>query len=237
MNTDFTTCHSLIELSKQVRLQDGPVIFYLRNQHGSGTDNLMPQQHSVHSCNQIIQRFIMEVFQLPKSKATIYYTAAGKPFLKIPNLHLSISHTARACLIGFSSGNLGIDLESPLQDIEAALINQVASPQEKTYLLTGNTPHRFLKLWTIKEAWYKALGTGIPDQLYKKTLLDSQGKFLMKSIGWDAQSFDCPGAETASVIYKSPGRIQFFHWKPEMQTNKSQPSPRASLSQLAELDS
>lgn len=216
MQPEFYPFYSNSLLPNPIRLLEGPVIFYLNDiadpgvrQHPSFKNN---------SCKQILQQLLIDVFQLPQEKSVIYYTESGKPFINATNFHLSVSYTAKSCLLAFSANNLGIDIECPVNPIDTALINQTASLAEKKYLLSGNTPQRFLKLWTIKEAWFKVLGTGLPDRLYQKALLDDQGNLILKSIGWNAQSFVCPGGETASIIYNTPGDIRFFHWKANKRT-------------------
>lgn len=79
---------------------------------------------------------------------------AGKP------VFFSLSHTHSCIAIALSAGGeLGVDIErlDPALDVQA-LQDLVLHPDERAQQV--DTPH-FFRLWTLKEAYAKALGLGV----------------------------------------------------------------------------
>lgn len=93
-----------------------------------------------------------------------------KPRLVAPpdvhGLHVSLTHTDGlvACAITWT-GEVGIDAELWTRPTRVdALAPRVLSPREASALETldpAARQRRFLEYWTIKEAWLKAMGTGL----------------------------------------------------------------------------
>ena len=97
----------------------------------------------------------------------------GKPALAPPHAELGFNATSRdgLALVGVTrGGELGVDLEACpsalVADPEeiARLVRRVATARERARLLALPLEQRargFLRLWTRKEAYLKALGTGL----------------------------------------------------------------------------
>lgn len=93
-----------------------------------------------------------------------------KPRLMAPadvqGLHVSLTHTDGlvACAITWT-GEVGIDAELWTRPTRVdALAPRVLSPREASALEgldSAARQRRFLEVWTIKEAWLKAMGTGL----------------------------------------------------------------------------
>ena len=94
----------------------------------------------------------------------------GKPFALVEGsvapISFNVSHSGNHGLIALASkGRLGVDVEerSHRRDLDA-ISETVFSPGEQAELASAGSPdrvHLFYKLWTIKEAFIKALGTGL----------------------------------------------------------------------------
>lgn len=105
---------------------------------------------------------------------TFTQTAEGKPYLLGPerSLHFSLSHSGQWVVLGLTDGcPLGIDLEHPLRDRPLlGIARHYFHPQEVAHLtrLVGREQVRaFYRLWTLKEAFFKARGTGLSEGLEK----------------------------------------------------------------------
>jgi len=100
----------------------------------------------------------------------------GKPALDgFDDILFSASHSASIALIAVaeraaSIAAVGVDVERlrVLADV-GALADRVLSPEERALVLKGGSiaaqTEGFLRHWTVKEAWLKAKGTGIGDDL------------------------------------------------------------------------
>ena len=87
-----------------------------------------------------------------------------------PGWRLSLSHSAGLAGCAVSRGTpIGLDLEPMARRPEwQKVVARWFSSQEQAWLLAANDAAAFLKVWTLKEAWLKATGRGIANNL--KTL-------------------------------------------------------------------
>lgn len=91
----------------------------------------------------------------------------GKPLVDVPctDLCFSLSHTSGLVAVAITSGcDLGLDVESPRSDIDLDIATSFFSRQESAALFAlpeGERVNRFFDLWTLKEAYVKAIGVGL----------------------------------------------------------------------------
>lgn len=89
-------------------------------------------------------------------------TEMGKPwFPAYPEIRFSISHTRGLAVCLLSDRECGVDTERrrPLREKVAA---RVFSPEEQAALAAADDPDMlFTRLWTLKEAYVKAIGIGV----------------------------------------------------------------------------
>lgn len=120
----------------------------------------------------------------------IVYNATGKPRLGNTHadhgLHFNVSHSQNRALLAFGRSPLGIDLETirPLRNMER-LASRFLSDQESQALSDLPAPVRsraFFACWTRKEAYVKAIGTGIglPLKSFSVTLAPGLEPALLK---------------------------------------------------------
>ena len=93
----------------------------------------------------------------------------GKPYALVRGkpapIGFNVSHGSAHGLIAFAAeGRLGVDVEEPstTRDLDG-LIGSVMGPDERAELAMARGKHRlqlFYRLWTVKEALIKALGSG-----------------------------------------------------------------------------
>lgn len=95
---------------------------------------------------------------LPRAQIRILRTPAGKPFCPAPALHFNLSHSGELVGMAVSSREIGLDLER-LRPVRLDAAKRIAAPAELSYI--GEDPIRFLQIWTLKEAYFKCIGTGL----------------------------------------------------------------------------
>jgi len=93
------------------------------------------------------------------------YNKFGKPSIEgMPEFN--ISHCKNAIAVAINETPIGIDVES-IRRVEQSLIERTMNEEEQTLIRTADDPARvFTRLWTMKEAYLKYLGTGIVDDLH-----------------------------------------------------------------------
>lgn len=102
-------------------------------------------------------------------------------------LHFSLTHTDGlvACAVTWT-GEVGIDAEPWARPTRVdALAPRVLSPREVDAIATlapDARTHRFLEYWTIKEAWLKAMGTGlrVPPTSVEADTLERDGRWVIR---------------------------------------------------------
>jgi 4'-phosphopantetheinyl transferase len=96
-------------------------------------------------------------FQLPE----LCYGPQGKPYLS-EGPQFNLSHSRGFVGAAVSDGPVGLDLELVRPYLEK-LPGRIFSPLELAWFRQrGETRLDFFTLWTLKESYYKFLGTGLP---------------------------------------------------------------------------
>ncbi|MHC5264231.1 4'-phosphopantetheinyl transferase family protein [Streptomyces sp. UC4497] len=96
----------------------------------------------------------------------VAYGLGGRPFLRgFDQIDLSLTHTGEFMAVGLSKdGRIGVDAEPADRRMNVEVLHtQMCTPAEVA-AMTGLSPDeraaRTLRLWTLKEAYTKALGQG-----------------------------------------------------------------------------
>ncbi|MBR5524359.1 MAG: 4'-phosphopantetheinyl transferase superfamily protein [Clostridia bacterium] len=120
---------------------------------------------------------------------TLYYGAHGKPYLKGDGACFSLSHTDRWVFCAVSEHNVGMDSQR-CRPISTRLIARTLTPEEQTWL-DSDREHRYLRLWTMKEAYLKYTGTGLSTPLCSVSLSVPPADGFDEALGicWHFPSF------------------------------------------------
>lgn len=91
-----------------------------------------------------------------------YINEYGKPYLKDNTTFFNISHSFDYVITAISDNEVGIDIEK-IRKTPIKIINQFATEKEKEYILSSNNniEERIFKIYTLKEAYFKMLGTNL----------------------------------------------------------------------------
>lgn len=120
------------------------------------------------------------------------HAASGAPRVLAPDASLQISVSGRAdfCALAMADAPIGVDIE-PLREVEPPW--SLLHPNEREILETLTGAARldaFLRLWTAKEAYLKALGLGFsrePAEIavgFDFSILDAGGAPAIAARGW-----------------------------------------------------
>lgn len=119
--------------------------------------------------NRMIMRNILaEYLQIPPEKIEFTYNSYGKPLLKNNkmNLQFNLSHSHGMGVLAISMGkNIGVDIEYENDGIDFRSVAQTQfSMAENRYFEQLNYTEKkeaFYRIWTMKEAFVKAVGKGL----------------------------------------------------------------------------
>ena len=182
----------------------------------------------------ILRQLLSNYLHLNPKDLEFAYSNLGKPSIiqsnKISFLQFNLSHSQEYALFGFSNYHLiGVDLEYLRTMSDASKIaERFFSPRE--FNLISNLPleqqsQLFFKLWTAKEAYLKAVGTGLSgslasvdiglDQNHQTSLLAINGD-PMTAQNWSIHScFPAPNyVATIAINTKiTAQQIHFWNWE------------------------
>ncbi|WP_375411712.1 4'-phosphopantetheinyl transferase family protein [uncultured Bradyrhizobium sp.] len=117
----------------------------------------------------LLRRVLEDSLGIPRKLWTIDATEMGKPVVASPaamsKLRISLSHTRGLVAAGVARGyELGVDVERTSTDAtRLAISDRFFAPDEACYLRgldPGAALNEFTALWTLKEAFAKAIGKG-----------------------------------------------------------------------------
>ncbi len=98
-------------------------------------------------------------------------TESGKPFIRLANRKFSISHSGDYVMVAFSEKEVGIDLEKENEIVVEDIVTSMHH-EEIEYVRNASDKHSaFYNVWTRKEAYLKAIGVGIVEDLSKHNCL------------------------------------------------------------------
>lgn len=112
---------------------------------------------------------------IPFEDIVIAADQKGKPYFENLSLEFNISHSENIVVAAVHTEKVGIDVEK-IHAVRQGLFKKVCTDKELEYLF-GRIPDaeafekestrqellRFFEIWTIKEAYFKCIGTGITD--------------------------------------------------------------------------
>ncbi|MBR0262262.1 MAG: 4'-phosphopantetheinyl transferase superfamily protein [Prevotella sp.] len=111
------------------------------------------------------------------------YNEHGKPVIVgHPEICFNLSHCKEAAICVLSDRPVGVDVES-IREYKESLVNYTMNKEEICQIESAENPAAaFIRLWTMKEATMKLIGTGISNdmkmvidlQKYKYTTVDRQ---------------------------------------------------------------
>ncbi|MBE5780212.1 MAG: 4'-phosphopantetheinyl transferase superfamily protein [Clostridiales bacterium] len=95
----------------------------------------------------------------------LHKTPEGKPcFPRLPQVHVSISHSGSYWLCAFAHEPIGADLQIHRPLSFRAIVKRMYHPLEQAYV--QDDPRAFFDVWAAKESYVKFTGMGIRRSLF-----------------------------------------------------------------------
>jgi len=116
-----------------------------------------------------------------------------------------------AFLLGFCfGGRIGVDIEmlNGSEDLPS-MVNYAFSDDEALSCRYGENQGRFAEIWTLKEAFLKAVGVGLVDRLTSVTVsVNVRNDILRHQL--NQKTFSCPHGETGSLVYRKNNSLKYI---------------------------
>lgn len=161
-------------------------------------------------CRAVLRLLLSSLLALPLHEINILTTGKGKPYCANCSVHFNVSHTNKSYIIALSrSGRIGIDMEQLTGNEDlVAMVNYAFSTEEiQLFVSSQNSADIFCKIWTLKEAFLKALGLGLTKKITKINVTEKTRQF-----GFSIQTFCCPQSETVTFVHKQSANVENAYW-------------------------
>ena len=111
----------------------------------------------------VVRKALSEISGIKTDEIIFSANEFGKPYSKNADVQFSVSHSGDAVICAVSDNPVGIDIEK-IREVRFGIAQRFATAQELEYI--GENTERFFEIWTLKEAYFKCIGTGL-DSLVK----------------------------------------------------------------------
>lgn len=196
--------NSLAENSDLHKILTPKELIYAERLKGSG------QKSTWLSCRSALRLILGSYLNMPPVEIEFKKGRFGKLYITDTDLCFNVSHTNSAFLLAFNfCGRIGVDIEmlTGKEDLPL-LIRYAFSDAETDYCNNGNLAERFTEIWTRKEAFLKAAGVGLVDQLTAINVTGTNENDISR-LKLNSKTFTCPNGETGSVVFKNKLPLKF----------------------------
>lgn len=144
----------------------------------------IPQKQKLKiAADYICRKAISEFCGISQDKIEFVVSEYGKPYAKGLDVHFSISHSGDLVVCAVSDKKIGIDIEK-IRKINPNISERFACENELEYI----NSHRngFFEIWTLKEAYFKCIGTGLGADIKNVSFYITESGILCSE-----KSFEC----------------------------------------------
>jgi 4'-phosphopantetheinyl transferase len=148
-----------------------------------------------------------QYLNLHPAKVPLTVGSQGKP--QVRGLEFNLSHSGDLVAYGFGSVPLGIDIEQRRSMDYGQLVERFFAEdewQEWQQLPATAQAETFFQVWTVKEAYLKAIGTGLHRSL-STVSVQLQPPWLLRqnSIAWQVEVLTMPEGYLGAVVVADRG--------------------------------
>lgn len=112
--------------------------------------------------HELLRKILLSEYNI--SDYTLTYNEFGKPYLDNINLFFNLSNSYDVSALSVSNKEIGIDIEKITYN--ELIMKKCFNDVEKSLVINScNVAEEFTRIWTVKEAYLKCIGTGIIDSL------------------------------------------------------------------------
>ncbi|MCC9655475.1 4'-phosphopantetheinyl transferase family protein [Rhodopirellula halodulae] len=176
-----------------------------QEEHQSAAKFKVASARHQHVIGRGMARYLLAGDQTAPHQIQFRHLDHGKPIVEHPTemrRPFNIAHTKGLVLCGLGTESadhwLGVDVEGIQRKTDPGLANRYFAPEEIEQLERTKTSDAkqflFLKIWTLKEAFIKAIGTGLQTPL-------------------DQFAFENANSNTPTLKLKDPSLAQGRHWQ------------------------
>lgn len=152
------------------------------------------------AADMLCRKAISEFCNVAKNEITIEISHLGKPYVKNLPVHFSISHSGDYSVCAISNDEIGIDIEKT-RSVHPRAFEKFCTENEARYI-NGNENGLF-RIWTLKEAYFKCIGTGLGSDIKNVSFEISEQKIICSEKGFEFSFFPIDENYICSICKKT----------------------------------
>lgn len=137
------------------------MLYFKKCDYSVGDDRISHRNMLHNEAHKLLKKALLQK-GIHEDKQKFIYNKYGKPLLKEnDNVHFNISHCRSLAVCALAENAIGVDVEN-IREYPERVLNRCFSDKEIRFVKESKFPDRaFFQLWTLKESYTKAIGTGI----------------------------------------------------------------------------
>lgn len=152
------------------------------------------------AADRLCKTAVSEFCNISPDKIIIKKNEFGKPFADRLPVHFNISHSGDFVVCAVSEKEIGIDIEK-IRPIRPDVAKKFATEEELGYI--GTNLERFFDIWTLKEAYFKCIGTGLGTDIKKISFRQKNGLYFCSDNCVTLTRLDAPNGYIGFVCEKN----------------------------------
>lgn len=152
------------------------------------------------AADMLCRKGISEFCGIPEKEIAIGYTPLGKPYAEGLPVNFSISHSGDLAVCAVSGSEIGIDIEK-IRTVHPRAHEKFCTESEMRYI--NGDENGFFKIWTLKEAYFKCIGTGLGADIKDVSFEIDKSKIICSEKGFEFSFFTVDKNYICSVCKKA----------------------------------
>lgn len=148
----------------------------------------------------LCRKAISEFCGVPAEEIRFELSPAGKPYAKNLPVHFSISHSGDIAVCAVSKNEIGVDIEK-IRTVNPRTYERFCTKSEAEYISTSE--NGFFEVWTLKEAYFKCIGTGLGADIKNVSFSVSEREIICSQAGFELCFADIEKDYICSVCKKT----------------------------------
>ncbi len=149
----------------------------------------------------LARRAIHEMCGIRLEEIKLLRDKFGKPYADNLGIHFNISHSGEWVICGIDDKPIGVDIERVTRaNMDTARI--FCTDNELSYIFDNckrDMHERFFRIWTLKEAYFKNIGTGLVDMKGISFFIDNNGGVSCNKEGYTFESLNSIDSYIVSI--------------------------------------
>ena len=137
---------------------------------------------------------------IPCSEIIFGTVKNGKPFAVNAQINFNVSHSGNIVVCAVADREIGIDIEK-IRNVNPKTVQRFATENEIE--LIKKVPDGFFKIWTLKEAYFKCIGTGLGSDIKNVSFDISDERIICSETGFDFAFKNIADGYICSVCIKN----------------------------------